>query len=101
MTQIAPVRANLTSSNQCCAEGRIVHATTPVLTMCRRLAAAGYDPDRPLHCYRDSMLCLIVRSIAIGTRLRVRGNGVGFEIIPMAARPAASPVRATALAGVR
>ena len=99
MIQAAPIRAALLGSDQCRAEGRTVRAAAPVLETCRRLVAAGHNPDRPLHCYRGDVLALSVSSIGVGAQLRVRGNGVGFEITPAATCPTAPPVRATALAG--
>ena len=99
MIQAAPIRAMLFGSDQCRAEGFTVRAAAPILEMCRLLVAAGDDPARPLHCYRGNVLVLSVSSIAIGAQLRVRGSGVGFEIIPTTTRPTAPLVRATALAG--
>jgi hypothetical protein len=99
MIQAAPIRAVLFGSDQCSAEGRTVRAAAPILEMCRWLVAAGRDPARPLHCYRGDVLVLSVSSIAIGAQLRVRGNGVGFEITATATCPTAPPVRAIALAG--
>ena len=57
------------------------------------LVDAGHDPATPLEAWRDSTLCLRVRSIDEGARLRIRGNGVGFEIAAEETRPGASPVR--------
>ena len=100
MIQAAPIRAVLFGSDQCHAEGITVRSVTRQSWRCAAaLVGAGHDPARSLHCYRGDTLCLIVCSIAIGAQLRVRGNGVGFEIIATVTRPAAPPVRATALAG--
>src|SRR6516164_9622984 len=52
---------------------------TPVLALCRELIAAGHDPSRPLHAYRDGVLALRIRSIGEAARLRVATHGVGFE----------------------
>jgi hypothetical protein len=100
MIQVAPIRAVLFGSDRCHTEGITTHGITPVLAMWAALFSAGLNPARPLHCYRGDTFCLIVRSIAIGAQLRVRGNGVGFEIIATATRPTAPPVHATAFAGV-
>ena len=99
MIQTTPIRAVLFGSDQCHTEGITALGNTPVLAMCAALLGAGFNPARSLHCYRGDTLCLIVCSIAIGAQLRVRGNGVGFEIIATVTRPAVPPVRATALAG--
>jgi hypothetical protein len=96
MMQAAPIRAALTGSDQCRAEGYTVRATAPILAMCRHLVEAGHDPARPLHCCRNDVLALSVSSIGIGAQFRVRGNGVGFEITPTATRPTAPLAHATA-----
>jgi hypothetical protein len=61
-----------------------------LLVLCRELIEAGYDPAMPLEAWRGEMLCLRVRSIREGARLRVASNGVGFDRAPEA--PGASPV---------
>ena len=99
MIQATPIRADLTGSDQCRAEGRTVRAASPILEMCCHLIEAGHDPGRPLHCYRDGVLALSVSNIGVGAQLRVRGDGVGFEITATLTRPTAPPVRAIALAG--
>ena len=53
-------------SDLCTAEGCTVRATAPALGICRKLVEAGVDPRRPLHVYRDEMLCLRIRSIGEG-----------------------------------
>ena len=56
-------------------------AAAPVLALCRKLVAAGFDPNTPLEAYRDrNLLALKVRSIGEGARLAVAGNGVGFRV---------------------
>ena len=52
-------------------------AAAPVLALCRKLVAAGFDPNTPLEAYRDrNVLALKVRSIGEAThegqRLRDR-----------------------------
>ena len=47
----------------------------------------------------NGVLALSVSNIGVGAQLRVRGDGVGFEITATLTRPAAPPVRAIALAG--
>ena len=47
-----PIRAAIINSDRCAAEGYAVRAAGPILAMCRKLLAAGYDPDRPLHAHR-------------------------------------------------
>jgi hypothetical protein len=56
-------------------------AAAPVLALCRKLVAAGFDPNTPLEAYRDrNVIALKVRSIGGGARLAVAGNGVGFRV---------------------
>ena len=61
-----------------------------LLALCRELIEAGYDPAMPLEAWRGEMLCLRVRSIREGARLRVASNGVGFDRAPEA--PGALPI---------
>jgi len=42
------------------------------LDLCRRLLAAGADPDAELVCYRGAVVALRVRSIGAGARLAIR-----------------------------
>ena len=94
-----PIRAELHGSDTCTAEGITARGQAPTLTLCRLLVDAGVNPHRPLHAYRGDTLCLTVRSIGNGALLRIRGNGVGFEIAPEEPRPAALPVRFPEKAG--
>jgi len=56
-----------------------VRAAAPVLTICRKLIAAGFDSDRPLNAYRGEMLCIIVKSIGKAAALTVdEHNGTRF-----------------------
>jgi hypothetical protein len=74
------IRAVIEGAEQCTALGQRVRASAPVLALCRELIAAGHDPSRPLHAYRDGVLVLRVRSIGEAARLRVASHGVGFEV---------------------
>jgi hypothetical protein len=74
------IRAELIGSDQACAEG---HEAGTVCGLCRKLIAAGQDPAAPLHAYRGLTLCLKVRSIGEGARLRINGSGVGFYMLPV------------------
>jgi hypothetical protein len=67
---MTPIRARITGSD-CEADGVTVRAAAPVLALCRKLLAAGYDPDRPLHAYRGDVLALKARSIREGAKLTV------------------------------
>ena len=79
MADRSVIRAVIEGAEQCTALGQRVQASTPVLALCRELIAAGHDPSRPLHAYRDGVLALRVRSIGEAARLRVATHGVGFE----------------------
>ena len=50
-------------ANRCTAEGITATSNAPVLALCRKLIAAGYDPATPLEAYRAATLCLNIRSI--------------------------------------
>lgn len=65
------VHAQLTGIYTATALGLTVRGSSPVLALCRKLVAAGVDPNRSLHAYRGEVLCLVVRSISEGARLTV------------------------------
>jgi hypothetical protein len=67
----APIHATLIGSDRCEAEGYTARGSAPVLALCRRLFAAGFDPGRPLHAYRGDTLSLVVRTIGEGAALTV------------------------------
>lgn len=76
---VTPIHAELFGSRTVTARGYALDSSTPVLAMCRRLLAAGVDPDTPLHCYRGKTLCLKVATIEYGAKLSVREDrGVEF-----------------------
>jgi hypothetical protein len=77
-----PICATLSGSNRCEALGITKRGSAPLLALRRALMAAGHDPSRPLHAYRDDVLALWVRSIGDGARLRLASHGVGFERLP-------------------
>src|SRR5215471_4928981 len=91
MRQQAKIRAELSGSDECSALGITVSATAPVLALCRRLIADGYDPSLPLEVWRGPVLCLRVHSIGEAAQLRLATHGCGFERLPECT--AASPVR--------
>jgi hypothetical protein len=68
--------------DKCSAAGIAGRGSAPVLDLCRKLVAAGVDPSLQLHCYRGTMLALIVRRIGEAARLRIATHGVGFERLP-------------------
>jgi hypothetical protein len=53
----------------CTAERVTACGSVPVLALCRKLIAAGYDPALPLHAYRGDTLALKVCSIGEGAHL--------------------------------
>jgi hypothetical protein len=57
------LQVELVGSDTTIAAGITVVAYAPVLELCRRLIAAGYDPGIRLEAYRESTLCLTVRSV--------------------------------------
>jgi hypothetical protein len=73
----APIRATLFGSKGCEAEGIVTCGYAPVLKLCRKLVAAGFDPTSPLEAWRGETLCLRVRSIGEGARLAVRDDRHG------------------------
>jgi hypothetical protein len=76
------IRTQLIGPNRCTALGVEAKGNAPVLDLCRKLLAAGHDPALVLEAYRSGTLCLRVRSIGEGARLRIATHGVGFERMP-------------------
>ena len=76
------IKAKLTGSDTVCAEAISVTSASPVLALCRKLIAYGFDPAIPIHVFRGDTLALTVRSIGEGARLEIRGDGVGFRRLP-------------------
>jgi hypothetical protein len=76
---LSPIHADLTA-NTCTALGITAHGAAPVLALCRKLVAAGYDPTTPLHAYRGDVLALCVRSIGEGAGLTVEDNRFGTPV---------------------
>jgi hypothetical protein len=76
-----------------------VNGSAPVLMLCRELVRRGLDPALPLEAYRGETLCLKVRCIAEGARLRVAAHGVGFQLATECT--GAPPVRSNRAAVLR
>ncbi len=64
-----PIRAALIGGDHCAALGFVARGSVPVLALCRKLIAAGYDPALPLHAYRGDTLALKVCSRGEGGHL--------------------------------
>jgi len=93
--QLAVVVAHLQGDNICSALGIVVESQSPVLTLCRKLIAAGCDPAKPLNVYRGKTLALRVLGIGEAAGLEVNGDGTGFRPATKSGR--ASPIASTAL----
>jgi hypothetical protein len=91
----ANIRAELTGSERCCAEGLTARGASPVFSLCRLLLAAGHDPDRSLEVFRGDVLALRIRTIREGARFTVKERpfGPGFEHwVPFFTPPVSPPV---------
>jgi hypothetical protein len=66
------IRADLVGSNTCSAAGIVATGNAPVLSLCRRLVAAGHPPGTRLEVYRGNTLALRARSIGEAAKLTVR-----------------------------
>ena len=86
------VRAELIGSSTACACGITGRGNAPVLDLIRKLLASGHDPDQPLEAFRDSTLCLTIRSIGQAAELRVNPKGTDF-VKGRSGVPTASPMR--------
>ena len=97
-----PLRAELHGSRHCEALGHIATGYAPALALCRQLLAAGLDPDRSLHVYRNGILSLRIRTIHQGGELAVEDAESGtprFRLARPPRRDAASPMRKKRLEG--
>ena len=85
---LPPIRAQLIGSSRCSAGGNTAFGPAPVLTLCRRLVAAGLDPNRRLEVYRGGTLALFVSFNVIGHGLgwRVQDCGVGNKLLTLGRR---------------
>jgi hypothetical protein len=76
-----PIRAEFIKHDTITGEG--ITITRPkggvVYPFCRRLLAAGYDWQRPLHVYRGDTLCITVKSIGEGARWTLLELETGFK----------------------
>jgi hypothetical protein len=107
----APIRATLTGSRRCEAEGFSSCSSVPVLALCRVLVAAGFDPATPLEAWRGDVPALSIRTIGEGARLTVEDgrHGTprfrswrvrGCRAAPSALHNASTPVSIQSAAGV-
>jgi hypothetical protein len=94
----APIRATQIGSDRCEAEGHTVRAYAPVLAMCRKLLAAGYDPAMPLEAYRGDTLCLKVRAIGESAQYTVKDDNRGTLRLQRYQKPALGVATAAPIA---
>src|SRR5262245_24228668 len=96
--QIAPIHAELIRDNTATALGITAVSPSPLISLCKRLVAAGHDPASPLLALRGPILCLRVGSIGEAAGLEVDGHGCGFRPLrkggagpPVSAKPESGP----------
>ena len=77
-----PIRAELIGSDQRRAVGYTVRSDVPILALCRRLIAAGIDPQTRLIACRGTTLCIAIRAIGEAAALEINGRGTGFKKKP-------------------
>ena len=76
------VRANLLGDDTALAGNVISRGKSPIFHLCRKLIAAGVDPDSPLECFRNGNLAIRVRTIRAGALLTTREDGTrGPEVV--------------------
>jgi hypothetical protein len=92
-TRQHPILAQIVGDDSCAAEGFTATGHAPILALCRKLIEASFDPRRPLHAYRGTMLCLTVRSLREGAALAVKTGGNGSPIFAPVEGAEASPTR--------
>jgi hypothetical protein len=71
------IRVELTSSgaDTCAAANITARSHTPVLSLCRKMIAAGIDPATELEVVRGDTLALTIRNIGEAAKLAVRESG--------------------------
>lgn len=79
MSPDEPIHADIKDCYRCIALGVSARSGSPILYLCRKLVAAGHNPDRPLHAYRGDTLAVIVRAIGDGAKLEISAEGTGFR----------------------
>jgi hypothetical protein len=88
-SSVRVLRAELVGSEVCTAEGLTAVGAAPVLTMCRKLVEAGFDPESGLDAWRGDTLALRVRRIGEAAELEINSKGTDFIRRPAVRR--ASP----------
>jgi hypothetical protein len=89
------VRAELIGSSTRTSAGLTVRGNVPALAICRKLIAAGHDPDCAFEVYRNGVLSLRIRSIAAGAGIDVQDDNRG---VPRFTRHRPRPDKAGRLA---
>jgi hypothetical protein len=74
---VQPLHAEIIGHDTACACGLTAKGAAPVPMLCRALITAGNSPDRPMEAYRDGILALRVRSLAVGAGLTVEDSSDG------------------------
>ena len=71
------IRVELPSTgvDTCTAASITARSHTPVLTLCRKMIAAGIDPATELQVFRGDTLALTIRNIGEAAKLAVRESG--------------------------
>jgi hypothetical protein len=87
------LHAQLSQFDTASALGIVATGSSPILLLCRKLVAAGYDPATPMDCWRGDTLRLSVRSIGQAASLEINAHGTGF--IPHRARRAGATTTPT------
>jgi hypothetical protein len=71
------IRAELTGSD--CATACDVTART-VTGLCRKMVAAGYDPETPIEAYRNGTMAIRCRTIGDAAKYEVVNNACGTPV---------------------
>jgi hypothetical protein len=69
---LTPIAAELIGSHCCESLGSVGKGNSPLLSLCRSLLAAGFNPDQALDVYRAGTPALRVKSLRAGARQRVK-----------------------------
>jgi hypothetical protein len=78
--ELKPVKVYLVGMREAEADGFCASGDTPILSLCRRLIDAGYDPQCPVHVHRGDALAMTISSLGYGARLRVKERNDGRPV---------------------
>jgi len=72
------LHADLIGGDMATALDITANSSSPVISLCKKLIEAGFDPTSPLECWRGDVLCVRIRSIGETAEFEINSHGSGF-----------------------